>query len=338
MPSKSRDKARPTFYLDNSTLCDAFRAHLVQGATPSDVAYHPLFNWVERVAKEANLCLSVVHIAELGRWGDTASAVAMARWYEKLPIVWVRSMTDVQDAEDEHWTKVAAGLDPKETVNPFAPSLLAAFRDLTIDAVTELLGAREPVIATLEAIRGKVLDNGVGRMLQVAQAFRDDRAWADTAGWSDEKKRDETAYKRRMDLRKRAMEADRRLVALNDVEYATKTCSPGDVQDLLVALFDREPAALPCYRAVQCFNEGLISFAMTKAGGSKKERDALRGSFHDLVHLSVGAAYCDVFTCDGLVSDWLGPLRQDLKLPQQLSVKKRGGPAAFVKALMSTWP
>jgi hypothetical protein len=134
------------------------------------------------------------------------------------------------------------------------------------------------------------------------------------------------------------MDADRRLVARNDIEYAAKSCSGGEVQDLLVALLDKEPTALPCCRAVQRFNEGLISFAMTKEGGSKKERAALSGSFHDLVHLSVGAAYCNVFTCDGLVSDWLGPLRQDLGLQPQLSAKKLGGPEPFVKALMSTWP
>jgi len=339
MPSKSRDAARPTFYLDHSTLCDAFRAHLVGGATPADIAYRPLFDWVECVAKEANLCMSVIHIAELGRWGDSATADAMARWYEQLPIVWVRSMTDVQNAEDEHWTKVAAGIDPKGTVNPFAPSLLVAFHDLKGDALTQLLGTMEPIVALLEAIRVKGQQNEVRGMLEVAQAFRDDRAWAESVAWSDERKRDEIAYKRRVDLRTRAMEADRRLVARKDLDYAAaKACSGGDVQDLLVELFDKEPTALPCYRAVQRFNEGLISFAMTKEGGSKKERAALSGSFHDLVHLSVGAAYCDVFTCDGLVSDWLGPLRQALGLQPQLSAKKLGGPEPFVKALMSTWP
>ena len=336
MPSKPRDAARPTFYLDHSTLCDAFRAHLVRGATPADFAYRPLFGWIERVAREANLCLSVFHIAELGRWGDTATADAMARWFDGLPVVWVRSMTDVQNAEDEHWTKVAAGVAPREAVNPFAPSLLAAFHDLEGAALSALLGAKEPIIALLEAIRMKGQENEVSGMLQAAQVFRDDRAWAESAGWSDEKRREETAYKRRVGLRTRAMDADRRLVARSDVEYESKDCSAGDVQDLLVALFDRDPTALPCHRAIQRFNEGLISFAMTKEGGSKRERAALSGSFHDLVHLSVGAAYCDVFTCDGLVSDWLGA--QDRGLRTQFSAKQLGGPQSFVKALMSTWP
>lgn len=339
MPSRGRDRAKPTYYLDHSTLCDAFRAHALGGTTASPAAYKPLMAWIERVATEANLCLSIFHIAELGRWRDIATANAMARWYEKLPIVWVRSMTDVQDREDEHWTKVAASVKPCEQLTPFAPSLLAAFQRLDGDALSELLAKREPVVALLEAIRTKGQGKEVASVLRIAQAFRDDRARAETLGWSADRRREETAYKRRVDLRKRATAADQRLVARGDLEYAATECSGGDVQDLFVKLFDDNPASLPCFRAVQRFNAGLIAFALKKQGGSKSERDALSGSFHDLIHVSVGAAYCDVFTCDGIVSDWLGDLRDAIGLSRQLSVGRTdSGAKGFVEALMATWP
>ncbi len=338
VPSKLRDQSKPTFYLDHSTLCDAFRAHAVGSSKPAEAEYRPLFDWVERVAKEANLCLSTFHIAELGRWGDTTTAAAMARWYEQLPIVWARSLLDLEEAEDEHWVKVAAGITPAVSVSAFAPSLLTAFRDLSHDAASKLLATKEPILALLDAIRTKGQDEEVGMMPQTAQAFRDNRAWADAEGWSAEKKDSETAYKRRVDLRTRAMEADRRMVARRDVEYAAKQCSSGDVQDRLVELIEKNVQAMPCYRARARFNEGFLDTAVQRPGASNKERGALRGSFHDLIHLSVGAAYCDVFTCDGLVGDWLGDLRQILGLRPLLSRKKFTTTEAFVSALLAEWP
>jgi hypothetical protein len=44
--SKTRDPKQPTFYLDHSTLCDAFRAHRVKGGRAADAAYLPLMQWV----------------------------------------------------------------------------------------------------------------------------------------------------------------------------------------------------------------------------------------------------------------------------------------------------
>lgn len=338
MPSKPRDPARPTFYLDHSTLCDAFRAHVVGTATPSVPAYRPLFAWITRVAEEANLCLSVFHLAELARWGDRAAADGMARWYESMPVVWVRSLADVQDAEDEHWTMRAAGVMPAEPVWVFAPSILAAFREMSPEAAAQLLSAREPLLKLLEAAREHGQRSLVQAPLQAAQAFREDRACADHHGRSPERKANEVGYKMRVDLRKRAMAADKRLTVAGNATYAAKTCSAGDVQDRVTDLFAAEPKAMPCYRAVQAFNEGFVAFAIGRAGPSKKEAEALRGSFHDLVHLAVGAAYCDTFTCDARVSGWLGDLRQRLGFCRQLTVRESGGPEAFVRALMAAWP
>ncbi len=93
---------------------------------------------------------------------------------------------------------------------------------------------------------------------------------------------------------------------------------------------------MPCYRARTRFNEGFVASAVRRPGPSNAEVKALSGSFHDFIHVSAGAAYCDVFTCHDVVSGWLGDLRADFGLPRQLSVKELGGPEAFVKAL--TWP
>ena len=336
MSSKVRDLTKPTFYLDHSTLMDAFRANAVGGRMkPSLPAYRPLLGWVERVAREANLCLSVFHLDELAHWGDESGADGMAAWYDQLPIVWVRH--DLENVEDEHWVKVAAGALPARPVDAFAPSLLSAFGHLTQRAVTALLRSKQPVVTLVRASRTRGEGKEAETFIPAAQLFRENRAWAQAEGWSEAQREEDTASKRRVDLRKRALNADLRLIARADPEYATKSCTAGEVQDLLVSLFESDPRAMPSYKARIHFNQGFIGAAMRRRAPSRKERKDFHGTFHDLFHVSAGAAYCDVSTCDGPVSGWLGGLREELGLRHQLSVREVG-PEAFVRTLMSTWP
>ena len=59
MPSKRFDPTKPSFYLDNSTLCDGIRACRAAPHASTQAAYLPMLPWVERVANEANLCMAV---------------------------------------------------------------------------------------------------------------------------------------------------------------------------------------------------------------------------------------------------------------------------------------
>ena len=71
---------------------------------------------------------------------------------------------------------------------------------------------------------------------------------------------------------------------------------------------------------------------------SKKLLKTLRSGFGDYMHV-VGAAYCDVVTCDRTVSDWLGDLRTTLGLRPQFAARGYpGGLSAFVQDLMATGP
>jgi len=176
MPSKLYDPSKPTFYLDQSTLCDAFRAH--DSVKPSDAAYRPLLPWIERIAREANLCVSLIHISELAKWTDVKMANAFAAWLDGLPL----------------------------------------------------------------------------------------------------------------------------------------------------------------FRVAIRFNEGFVAGVMRREAGSKKDREALSGSFHDSLHL-VGAAYCDVFTCDKGTSESLGGFRAQIGRQCQLAVRGHaGGIQGFVEALIANWP
>lgn len=160
MAPRATDRTKPTVYLDQSTVCDAFRVHLQTAR--ADLAYRPLLPWIERVAREANLCLSTAHISEIGRWGDHTTANALADWIDGLPTVWMRSMLDINDEEDNFWTKVAAGLTPSSRVEPFTGSLLAAFNAMNADASTEALRRPGSVHPFLDAARTYGFPQGRG--------------------------------------------------------------------------------------------------------------------------------------------------------------------------------
>ena len=95
---------------------------------------------------------------------------------------------------------------------------------------------------------------------------------------------------------------------------------------------------MPLFRTDRRFFAGLSERVVRGQPGSKRLRDDLKGSFCDWIHL-VGAAYCDVFTCDGTVSSWLADLRGTLGLRAQLIVRNHpGSTEGFVHDLMATFP
>jgi hypothetical protein len=349
MASKPHNPTKISVYLDHSTLCDAFKAHRNRPDATDYSAYRPLRDWLERVSTEANLCLSTAHIAELAEWNDHQTADEMARWYDALQIVWTLSMFNDADAfEDEQWTKIAANANTDRRAGAFAPSLLTSFHLMSQEVAADLLASPEPVLKMMRAMRGspqwherwaKTYPNQfINSLVMVKQNHDASRA---TPGWNEGMGRDHVAHNVREDLRRRAREADLRLIRRGDAAYVVKTCLSEQVPERLVALYEREPKAMPLFRVIHRFNEGAIArierAEIVNGVPSNRVRAALGSSFGDWIHL-VGAAYCDVFSCDGTVSKWLGDLRTTFGFRPQLSVGGYpGGATAFVKDLMATW-
>jgi hypothetical protein len=128
MTSRSHRPDKPTIYLDHSTLCDAFKAvHIDPDGADTDRTYAPLCGWVERVSVEANLCLSVFHLADLAGWTKSSASV-MARWLDTLEIVWMLNPQQVERAEGTYWLKVAAGVRVAQN-KPTPVCRLASGRD-----------------------------------------------------------------------------------------------------------------------------------------------------------------------------------------------------------------
>lgn len=334
MAPRVPDRAKPTVYLDQSTICDAFQAHL----QPSrHHVYRPLLPWIERVAHEANLCLSTAHIAEVSRWSDHATANALADWIDGLPTVWIRSMSDLGDEEDEYWTKVAAGLNPSVDVEPFTSSLIAAFSEITADASTEALRRPGSIHPFLDIARAHGFRGLEAWMSETIHEVLVDREWAREQRWSDDRKDEEIAHKRRVDLRIRAEEARMRINMRSDADLKGRQLDAA-VQDALVNLVERDSLAMPTWRTTGAFSARFAEVASGLRPPSSKERE-LVSSFFDYQHLAVAAAHCDVFTCDRMVREAISPTREKLGRSTTLAAGKHpGGLAGFVADLMSTWP
>src|ERR1019366_9788765 len=113
------------------------------GARPE---YATLGPWIERVAKQANLCLSAVHMGELAQWRRTTEAEHIAEWLDSLPVVWTKGIERTQNEEAEHWVRVAVGAPPAPVL-PFAPSFGSALAEINLEATADLL--RDPTIPRL---------------------------------------------------------------------------------------------------------------------------------------------------------------------------------------------
>jgi hypothetical protein len=348
MASKVYDPTKITVYPDHSTLCDAFKAHRNRSDASEHAAYLPLRDWFQRVALEANLCLSTVHLIELAGWDDRETVDEMARWYGGLPIVWVRLIDSANEFEQEETTKMAVGAARDSAARPFAPSLLTAFRSLDQAAVAALLAAREPELALVQAARTprwrdlwvtRYINPFIDNLVRIAINRHECRA---RDGWTEQMGRDDVAINVRNSLLSLAASADRRLRQRQDSAYAASNVVDTAVPGLVVDLYEREPTVMPLFHMEQRFNAGAVARMergeIRNAQPSNKLRGALASSFGDYMHL-VGGAYCDVFTCDGPVSQWLGDLRPTLGLGRQLAVSGYpGGARTFVRDLMATWP
>jgi hypothetical protein len=324
------DASKPTFYLDQSTFSDAFRAHAAPDGKLEP--YRPLKPWIERVAREANLCLSNTHIAEVSRWKRAATRDAMVAWLDALPTVWVRSMLDVRPEEAEHWTQIAAGRSPRK-IEPFTDSLLAAFRYTNSDVAAATASEPGSIRPFVEAAIEYGFPDVEREMLAMFRRLRDNAAWVKQAGWSKEQKKADLARNVRKSLRE---EAEAAINAIN--ARSREPPISQNVQDALVALVEKEPRAMPAWRIVTVFSGYLANLARERQAGSKGEKE-LFSSFYDHQHLAVPGAYCDVFTCDRLVQNAIGHARISLGLGAALAPGKHaGGAAGFVAALTAKWP
>jgi hypothetical protein len=333
MPSKQRDPQKPTVYLDQSTLSDAFRAHHSGVGRLADPAYLPLLQWIGRVAAEANLCISSVHLLELAGWvADEPMADAICAWLDALPTVSVASLQRVQLAEEEGWVRRATSVETQRA-DPFLPSIAALF-PIAPDISQRLLSRPQPLVALLVAMR-ELRGRYDNLAPDHAARVRADRVAPEHAHVTSERGASIIELHHRQDLARRATSAAQRLRSSG---MLPDSCTDQQVLHTAFALYESDESELPLYRIQKAYGKGLAEGIERRTAGSAKDVKALSGAAEDGLHL-VGAAYCDVFTCDRATSLSIGDVRQRIGRRPQLAVGGHpGGAAGFVGDLMATWP
>jgi hypothetical protein len=334
MPSKPRDPTKRTVYLDQSTLSD-----LIQGVTvgrtqkPGMDTYKALLPWVQHIAKTENFCLSIAHVIELAPWQDQGAVRAAVELLDELPTVWVEIGQSLADAEEEYWLSVAAGADQagRPPYFPSVPSMLSALHPTSPGQLAGML--QKPTLMGLvngAMGRGTTQEQEFSR--QAREKIRMDRDWAQRVSMNDTEKKERLDYNERVDLRQRGMEAHQRLRNKPDLAYAATGVTQGGASELLERIYSENRVSLPSFRVCTKFFRGYADMVRRRSPGSKGDQ-ALDSSIMDATHLSVGAAYCDIFTCDSMVSQALGDVRERLGFARQMSVSELGGPEGFVRAL-----
>ncbi|WP_394835825.1 hypothetical protein LVJ94_02715 [Pendulispora rubella] len=177
-------------------------------------------------------------------------------------------------------------------------------------------------------MRGQLFDEKLAT-LQNVQRWRDVQTLTGGRNGDQQKSHDINH------LRRIAREAGQRLDQRGDPQYAARTIRNGEEQDAFVALFDSDPRALPATRLAMTFTPAFFNAAAKRVPGSRRDLANASG-FGDYYHLCIGAAYCNVFTCDVPTVKLLGDARVGLGWPAPISLLD--GAEMFVEKLIATWP
>lgn len=338
MPARPHDPTRPTIYLDQSTLVDAFQAWYPTAKARE--AYRPLRAWIERVAHEANLCLSSAHISEIARYPDEhrIERDAFIAWIDSMPTFWVRSSNEIIPEEGTYWTRVALGVDPMRAVEPFTTSVNDSFAAMTEPARRFARDAGDGLRPFVEI---RIEEIGFDREIEFMKRMAAD-IYADALGASAQGATKAQKMKRRLDKERADIERLGDLAAQREPRLRTladprrrKIATPGKA---LVTLSRRDPRSLPTWRISNAFAEHLTERYRAKVPETHEPGDLI-GDFLDYQHAYVAPAYCDHFTCDGKVAAALGLARERLGFRPPIKVRHHPGrEVGFVAELMATFP
>lgn len=328
MPSIRRRHHARTFYLDTSTLSYAFRGGHPEFRDRREPDYAPMFALVGRIAREANLCLSSTHVAEMAH-GNRAHSDAALSWLASLDTLWTFSFDKIGDREDEVALQRALGATPHVEVEPFARNMTAIFRDYGLAAEQRSASINDAA----EAARILGLEKAHLFMDGMGEKFHYDRNGdPKTANLTHVDKAAITAQKRRALLEDEGARAWDRLRHYDLPEFHARYRALTNPNAVFADYVLANPTALPSTYVAEAFGTKFVEVMARRKPGGNSSR-ALRSSLHDYAHLGIGAAYCDVFTCDALAADCLRDAPE--KIGRRKPFVFRRDVDAFVHALES---
>lgn len=322
MPAVRLRPELPTVYVDWSTLVDAFKG-LQLHAPATDKA---LAAAIDRASRAANLCMSFVHLYELLRWSDERARDECAIWLDHLDVVWLRVPEEVHDAELENLLRGAAAGRQRPPRVPALPSMLSL---LPYEKEPEALA----YALRKNSIKDFVREVSTSRLTPRIEQFATMSTAASRRFWQDRKEglANHTEEEMRAVLDRRwdaklvtqALEINRRLVLTHDSSYLVQRGAlfvPPDEAFVRAAVRPLEEIkqVLPyAYLHHKVMQNRSFQLARRPTDGSRNFAAATRGDLFDQWHL-VGAAYCDVFTCDAGTAAALDDGRSELGRAREL--------------------
>lgn len=327
MPPKAPTPGLKTIYLDWNVFQDAIEDQ--DGAVE-------LFGFIQDASSRANLCFSLFHVFELLNWGDKEKRIQQAHWLESLDLVWMKPMEVIQYEEIKRVLLKEWSQNRLVDESPFAPSFLSVFkhwgknlenlkalsnalRDPTITNLVKEIGSSN---AGLEQV-GKLRKFSVESNLRL----RVDRKMALNEYNENEIRR---VLKQKLDesLIEEAVQVNSYLAQNGDPFYGLEENGifrPPNADEVR-SKFPRLNEAMGQMPYIFLQSEVIrnASFLLPKQNPQSKRFQRHQSDVHDWVHL-VGAAYCDVFTCDRRVDYQIGNAREMLGKARQISRGEIGG-------------
>lgn len=314
MPGKPITRGRPLVYLDHSTLVDAFAGR--ETTAPADT--RDLLRTVERIASTANLCLSLTHAWELAHYDHEARRRDRSRWIESLPVVWCHSDNEVIEREVINAVAGSARGTVIAPPLPAVPSFLSLFGEaLTGEALAyalthpsledfvEFIASEPKLLAGLEGIRRLSVDG--------ARRLYTDHV-AGLRAVDESTMRAELERRLRLNLEHDLRAAAARLRSNPHGEFFVMRSGilvPPSDEDVLSAVRGLpDLRTLPFVFLSQRVTQNMaFESARLRPSVTSRAFDQQRGDAYDNFHL-VGAAYCDLFTCDTRTARWLAGGRE----------------------------
>jgi hypothetical protein len=323
-------EGRKFVYLDWSTFVEAFEGFGLGAAQ----AQRELSQTVHMLAERTNLCLSLTHTWELAHLEDPGKRDAFARWLDELDFVWTYTDNEVETREMEHAVLDAILGRRTPPKFPAAPSFLSLFHGWEDEALVYALGHLS-LAHYIDAIaNSERVMQSLGRWRQLsaegARRFYYDRKHA-RSQVTEEHMTATLDDKLRALLEAEALQAAARLSKLADsgfhVDRGGGLYAPPTGSDVIKALGGfPDLGVVPYAFLVQRFIRNLADAMLAPPSPTSTKH---RGDLYDVTHL-VGAAYCDVFTCDTRTAQRLDGGREMLDLPSPIS-----GPAEVVNRLIA---
>jgi hypothetical protein len=306
-------------YLDWSHLDDAFKAF---GNTKATVYQKNILEIVNEISEKGWLCLSFHHLADIMYGDDYNLVLARAVWLDSLP--------------NKQWAMFVADIDSKEVQNflefyPKKPSKLEVFsRSFSL---------------MFESLRSSFYSNILHKS-NIAGFIQD--VWSDEGKKEFQKFRNlslDIASKLNMD-RNRALKNGHEKILKPVREFKTRQylsllvrkvrfpiLQEKKIEEIVDNMLQSKDFLPHIFQNIEA-QSNFTKFLQPKKEGSRSLTEKRESDVTDFGHL-IGSAYCDVFSCDQRMKDFVQDARINMgkKPPLAINMKNNVNLTKFIEEL-----